>query len=88
MIYFFRTYFVVASKLVRPAQLYRVSVTVLKEKQPLTVRASIQRNGVEVSSDHKPVKENIPETLLMRVSKIFQEVSVIRLVIKYAHIEF
>lgn len=54
--------------MVRPAQLYRVSVTVLKEKQPLTVRASIQRNGVEVSADHKPVKENIPETLLMRVS--------------------
>lgn len=53
--------------MVRPAQLYRVSVTVLKEKQPLTVRASIQRNGVEVSSDHKAVKEGIPETLLMRV---------------------
>ncbi|KAJ8926001.1 hypothetical protein NQ315_009856 [Exocentrus adspersus] len=61
------TYFVVASKMVRPGQLYRVLVTVLKEKQPLTVRASIQRNGVEMSADHKPVKEGIPETLLMRV---------------------
>ncbi|XP_066263111.1 CD109 antigen [Euwallacea similis] len=61
------TYFVVASKMVRPGQLYRVSVTVLKEKQPLIVRASISRNGVEMSSDYKPVKEGILETLLMRV---------------------
>lgn len=63
----FRTYFVVASKLVRPGQLYRVSVTVLQEKQPLTVRASISRNGVEMTSDYKAVKEGITETLLMRV---------------------
>ncbi|CAH2000434.1 unnamed protein product [Acanthoscelides obtectus] len=61
------TYFIVASKVVRPGQLYRVSAIVLKEKQPLTVRASIQRNGVEVSADYKDVKEGIPETLLMRV---------------------
>lgn len=54
--------------MVRPGQLYRVSATVLKEKQPLIVRASIQRNGVEVTADHKEVKEGIPETLLMRVS--------------------
>lgn len=53
--------------MVRPGQLYRVSAMVIKETQPLTVRASIQRNGVEMSSDHKKVKEGIPETLLMRV---------------------
>lgn len=53
--------------MVRPGQLYRVAVTVLKTKQPLTVRASIQRNGVEMSTDRKNVTENIPETLLMRV---------------------
>ncbi|KAJ8966030.1 hypothetical protein NQ317_003730 [Molorchus minor] len=63
----YRTYFVVASRVVRPAQLYRVSVTVLKEEQPITVRASIQRNGVEMSADNKKVKIGIPETLLMRV---------------------
>lgn len=63
----FRTYFIVASKLVRPGQLYRVSVTILQEKQPLTVRASISRNGVEMTSDYKAVKEGITETLLMRV---------------------
>ncbi|XP_018320205.1 CD109 antigen [Agrilus planipennis] len=61
------TYFVVASRIVRPGQLYRVSVQVFRTRQPLTVRASIQRNGVEMSTDHKEIKENIPETLLMRV---------------------
>lgn len=55
--------------MVRPGQLYRVSVNILKEqRQPITVRASIQRNGIEVSADHKVVKRGIPETLLMRVS--------------------
>lgn len=53
--------------MVRPGQLYRVAVNILREKQPLTVRASIQRNGVEMSADHKVVKQGIPETLLMRV---------------------
>ncbi|KAF5280329.1 hypothetical protein FQR65_LT03138 [Abscondita terminalis] len=61
------TYFIVASRMVRPSQLYRVAVTVLKAKQQLTVRASIQRNGVEVSTDHKNITIGIPETLLMRV---------------------
>lgn len=58
--------------MVRPGQLYRVSVNILKEqRQPLTVRASIQRNGIEVSADHKNVKRGIPETLLMRVSLLW-----------------
>lgn len=53
--------------MVRPGQLYRVAVRLLKETYPITVRASIQRNGVEVSADNKDVKEGIMETLLMRV---------------------
>lgn len=53
--------------MVRPGQLFRVSVTLLQQKKPITVRASIQRNGVEVSTDHKDVKVGIPETLLMKV---------------------
>lgn len=57
--------------MVRPGQLYRVSVNILQTKQPLVVRASIQRNGVEMSADHKSVIEGIPETLLMRVSCLF-----------------
>lgn len=65
---FCRTYFVVASRMVRPSALYRVSVSVLKTRQPLTVRASIQRNGVEVSHDRKNITIGVPEVLLMRVS--------------------
>ncbi|KAK4884325.1 hypothetical protein RN001_000596 [Aquatica leii] len=61
------TYFIVASRMVRPSQLYRVAVTVLKAKQHITIRASIQRNGVEVSSDHKNITVGVPETLLMRI---------------------
>lgn len=56
--------------MVRPGQLYRVAVNVLKTKQPLTVRASIQRNSVEMSADYKDIKEGIPETLLMKVCYI------------------
>lgn len=60
-------YFVVASRMVRPGQLYRVLVSVLESHIPLRVRASISRDGVEASSDKKDVKIGIPETLLMRV---------------------
>lgn len=65
---FFRNYFVVASRMVRPGQVYRVSVTVYKAKQPISVRASIQRNGVELASDMSVIKEGIPESLLLLVS--------------------
>ncbi|KAI4466576.1 macroglobulin / complement [Holotrichia oblita] len=61
------SYFVLASKMVRPGQLYKVFVIILKEKHPITVRASIQRDGVEVVSHHNSFKINIPETLLMKV---------------------
>ncbi|GLH02408.1 CD109 antigen [Gryllus bimaculatus] len=61
------TYFIVASRMVRPGQVYRVAVSVLQTIHPLTVRASIQRNGVEMSADNKEVKEGTPETLIMRI---------------------
>lgn len=53
--------------MVRPGQVYRVSVTVYKIKKPISVRASIQRNGVELSSDISVIKEGIQETLLLLV---------------------
>lgn len=67
MIFYFSTYFIVASRIVRPSALYRVSVSLFKQTNRITVRASIRRNGVEMSSDSKDVKEGIMETLLMRV---------------------
>lgn len=62
------TYFVLASKMVRPNQIYRVYVSVFIESEdPITVRASISRDGVEMSSDSQIIKTGEPETLLMRV---------------------
>lgn len=64
----FRNYFIVSSRMVRPGQVYRVSVTVYKAKQPISVRASIQKNGVEITSEISVIKEGIQETLLLWVS--------------------
>lgn len=67
MFEFLRSYFVVASRTVRPGQVYKVAATVYSSKHPITVRASIQNNGVEVAADSQNVKKGIPEVLLMRV---------------------
>lgn len=56
-----------ASRMVRPGQVYKVAVTVLQSKYPLTVRASIQRNGVEVGAASQPVKNGLTESLMIRV---------------------
>ncbi|CAD6233371.1 GSCOCT00007160001.2-RA-CDS [Cotesia congregata] len=61
------TYFVVASRLCRPGQIYRLAVDVLQSALPMTVRASIQRDGVEVGSDYKEIKEGIPENLMIKI---------------------
>jgi hypothetical protein len=65
-----RTYFVVASRMVRPGIVYRVSVLVLQAPLPLTVRVAIQRNGVEISGESQDVKEGILETIILRVSVV------------------
>lgn len=41
-------------------------------KHPITVRASIQSNGVEITSDSQFVKKGITEVLLMRVRFLCQ----------------
>ncbi|XP_069675686.1 CD109 antigen isoform X2 [Periplaneta americana] len=61
------TYFIVASRMVRPGIVYRVSVMVLQAPLPLTVRVAIQRNGVEISGESQDVKEGIPETIILRI---------------------
>ncbi|KAG5340833.1 CD109 protein, partial [Acromyrmex charruanus] len=61
------TYFIVASRMVRPDQVYRLAVNILHSPLPMMVRTSIQRNGVEIAADHQEVKEGIPETLMMRM---------------------
>lgn len=65
-----RRYFVVASKMVRPGQVYRVAVTIFQgqiQHQEIEVRASLLRNGVDMGSDTKICQPNIPETLMVRV---------------------
>lgn len=61
------TYFIVASRMVRPGQVYRVSVSVNNLRQDLTIRASISRDGVEMSHDSKDVHNGLHEKLLMRI---------------------
>lgn len=41
--------------------------TVYRSNLPITVRAAIQRNGVELASASQECKARIPETLLLRV---------------------
>ncbi|XP_002027253.2 CD109 antigen [Drosophila persimilis] len=61
------TYFIVASRMVRPGLIYQVSVSILQAQYPVTVHASISCDGVQISGDSKDVKEGVPETLLMRI---------------------
>lgn len=56
-----------ASKTIRPGQVYRVIATVYRSNLPITVRASIQRNGVEIASASQESHARIPEQLLLRV---------------------
>lgn len=64
---FCRTYLVIASRMVRPGLIYRVQTHVLRSPLPMVVRATIQRNGVEIAADHKESREGIPEILMLRM---------------------
>ncbi|CAL1294220.1 unnamed protein product [Larinioides sclopetarius] len=59
------TYFIAASRNVRPGQTYAVTVTVFRSA--LHVRAAIQREGVELAATWHDCKPNVPETLLLKV---------------------
>ncbi|KAK7573777.1 hypothetical protein V9T40_010968 [Parthenolecanium corni] len=61
------SFFVVASRTVRPGQIYKVAATAYSMKHQINVRASIQCNGVEITSDSRFVKKGITEVLLMRI---------------------
>lgn len=53
--------------MVRPGQVYRVAVNILKSPLPMMVRAAISRNGVEIAADFHEVREGVPEKLMMRM---------------------
>ncbi|KAG0416492.1 hypothetical protein HPB47_006391 [Ixodes persulcatus] len=61
------THLIVASRLVRPGQTYQVVVTMLQIQEPVTVLASIQRNGVEVTQNVRECKAPVPEVILLKV---------------------
>ncbi|KAL4702373.1 hypothetical protein ACJJTC_018012, partial [Scirpophaga incertulas] len=61
------TYFIVASKMVRPGQIYKISANILQARLQMTVRASISRDGVEIADVVQRVKEGVPEILNMRI---------------------
>ncbi|CAG5055794.1 unnamed protein product [Parnassius apollo] len=61
------TYFIVASRMVRPGQVYKISANILRARLQMTIRASISRNGVEVADVIEKVKEGVPEILNMRM---------------------
>ncbi|XP_022253556.1 uncharacterized protein LOC111088262, partial [Limulus polyphemus] len=58
-------YIVLASKYVRPGQVYRVSVTILSSPLPLVVRASLQRDTEEIAADSTKTTAGYTNTLLM-----------------------
>ncbi|EEC04469.1 hypothetical protein IscW_ISCW003090 [Ixodes scapularis] len=62
-----RRYLVLASKVVRPNQVYRVSVTLLSAASPHTVRASLQRGSEEVASAKDLLSSGETAVLLMKV---------------------
>ncbi|XP_026496456.1 CD109 antigen [Vanessa tameamea] len=61
------TYFIVASQMVRPGQIYKISANILRARLQMTIRASISCNGVEITDVIDKVKEGVPEILNMRV---------------------
>lgn len=64
---FHRSYFIVASRVVRPGQLYRLAVSILRSVLPVTVKATIQRNGVEVAAARQIAALGDTEIVTLRV---------------------
>ncbi|XP_067144276.1 CD109 antigen-like [Centruroides vittatus] len=66
-------YLAIASKIVRPGQVYRVAMTILSSSHPLRVRASLLREGEEVASAKETMEPGDTRLLLMEVSSSVKE---------------
>lgn len=66
-----RTYIVVAPSVVRPGTVYRVMVDVLEARQPVDTRASLLRDGVQISSAIATLQKGYPDTLLLQVPECY-----------------
>ena len=63
----FSTHMVVAPRTLRPGAVYRCVVSILHLDFPVGVRASLQRDGVEITYEEKEVIKGYPEALLLQV---------------------
>ncbi|CAL4102803.1 unnamed protein product [Meganyctiphanes norvegica] len=61
------THVILAPGIVRPASIYRVIVSILNLDHPVEVRASLQRDGLELTSEKKDIIKGYPEMLLLDV---------------------
>ena len=58
---------IIAPKILRPSAIYRVVVSILHLDFPVDVRASLQKDGVEITSQKKDIIKGYPEALLLQV---------------------
>ncbi|XP_069938701.1 CD109 antigen [Cherax quadricarinatus] len=63
------THMIMAPRTLRPGAVYRCVVTILYLDHPVDVRASLQKDGVELSSAKQDIIKGYPETLLLQVPK-------------------
>ncbi|KAB7502079.1 Antigen [Armadillidium nasatum] len=63
------THLILASKIVRPSSVYRCMVSILYVDHPVNVRASMQRDGVEIASGKADIIKGSPEPILLNVPK-------------------
>lgn len=66
----YRKYLVLASNTVRPGQIFRVHVHLIKAQHPLIVRASLSCDNAEVSSGSEEVTEGDSTIILLQVITI------------------
>lgn len=58
---------ILAPRTLRPGAVYRCVVSVLYLDHPVDVRASLQKDGVEIASAKQDIIKGYPETLLLQV---------------------
>lgn len=58
---------ILAPRTLRPGAVYRCVVSILYLDHPVDVRASLQKDGVEIASAKQDIIKGYPETLLLQV---------------------
>ena len=66
---FYRTYLVIAPRLIRAGQVYRIVVNILEPSPTLVVRATIYRDNIELAAVEHECESVAPQVLAIMVSK-------------------